>query len=128
METSLLTKGVFPADVCERAKEILTSCSGGSLGSYTDSRGISHVRESVAKFLSQRDHIQAKSDDVYLVNGASEGIKMVLLLCQMRGESAGVMIPIPQYPLYTATIAEQGAHPVSHCSKTPNIRTYGVIR
>ncbi len=26
---------------------------------------------------------------------------------------AGVMIPIPQYPLYTATIAEFNAYPVS---------------
>lgn len=34
----------------------------------------------------------------------------------MTGESgnkrAGVMIPIPQYPLYTATIAEYNAYPV----------------
>lgn len=28
-------------------------------------------------------------------------------------ERAGVMIPIPQYPLYTATIAEYNAYPVS---------------
>ena len=27
-------------------------------------------------------------------------------------ERAGVMIPIPQYPLYTATIAEYNAYPV----------------
>ena len=27
---------------------------------------------------------------------------------------AGIMIPIPQYPLYTATIAEYGAAPVSN--------------
>jgi len=28
-------------------------------------------------------------------------------------ERAGVMIPIPQYPLYTATLAEYNAYPVS---------------
>ena len=28
-------------------------------------------------------------------------------------QAAGVMIPIPQYPLYTATIAEYNAHMVS---------------
>jgi len=28
-------------------------------------------------------------------------------------EKAGVMIPIPQYPLYTATLAEYNAYPVS---------------
>lgn len=29
-------------------------------------------------------------------------------------EAAGVMIPIPQYPLYTATIAEYNAHMVGN--------------
>lgn len=31
-------------------------------------------------------------------------------------DRAGVMIPIPQYPLYTATIAEYNAYPVSICT------------
>ena len=31
----------------------------------------------------------------------------------MEDAKAGVMIPIPQYPLYTAAIAELNAHPVS---------------
>lgn len=39
-----------------------------------------------------------------------------ILKLAMTGESgnkrAGVMIPIPQYPLYTATIAEYNAYPV----------------
>lgn len=82
-------------------------------GSYTESRGIMLVRKNVAQFISQRDHIKAKPDSVYLVNGATEGIKMMLQMCLMGEHQVGVMIPIPQYPLYTATIAEQGAHPVS---------------
>ena len=40
-----------------------------------------------------------------------------VLKLAMTGESgnkrAGVLIPIPQYPLYTATIAEYNAYPVS---------------
>ena len=67
---------VYPHDVAARADSILMSCSGNSLGSYTDSRGITHVRESIARFISQRDHIESKSDSVYLVNGATEGIKV----------------------------------------------------
>ena len=31
----------------------------------------------------------------------------------MEEQKAGVMIPIPQYPLYTATLTELNAHPVS---------------
>lgn len=31
---------------------------------------------------------------------------MKLLVSQVEGKRPGVMIPIPQYPLYSATIAE----------------------
>ena len=36
-----------------------------------------------------------------------------MLMTEDPNRKAGVMIPIPQYPLYTATIAEYDAHPVS---------------
>lgn len=40
--------------------------------------------------------------------GASGSIKAVLALlrCEIDGKRPGVMVPIPQYPLYSATIAE----------------------
>lgn len=44
---------------------------------------------------------------------------MKLLMTGKGGkERAGVMIPIPQYPLYTATIAEYNAYPVSFVTAT----------
>lgn len=43
----------------------------------------------------------------------SSVVQMWLSVCLMEGsEKLGVMIPIPQYPLYTACIAELGAEPV----------------
>ena len=36
-----------------------------------------------------------------------------LLISQPPSQPTGIMIPIPQYPLYTATAAEYGLHPVS---------------
>ena len=81
-------------------------------GSYTDSRGMPSIRRHVADFITRRDGCHASWDNIYLLNGASEGIKALLLLCAGQGQ-AGVMIPIPQYPLYTASIAELNAHPVS---------------
>lgn len=40
--------------------------------------------------------------------GASDGIKNLLkqLICTVNGKKPGVMIPIPQYPLYSASLAE----------------------
>ena len=38
---------------------------------------------------------------------------MELLNRPVDGKSVGVMVPIPQYPLYSATVAEFGMHQVS---------------
>lgn len=48
--------------------------------------------------------------DLYIIIhlGASDGIKNILklLICNVNGKKPGVLIPIPQYPLYSATLAE----------------------
>lgn len=45
---------------------------------------------------------------VYIFIGASDAIKNILklLICQVDCKQPGVLIPIPQYPLYSATLAE----------------------
>lgn len=56
-------------------------------------------------------------EDIILSTGASDGIKTVLNLL-MTGKDgdqrAGIMIPVPQYPLYSATITEYNAFPVPY--------------
>jgi alanine transaminase len=84
-------------------------------GAYTDSAGLDIVKRDIAEFISRRDGgIPANSDDIFLTTGASGGIKIVmeLLLNGPNKKTAGFMIPIPQYPLYTATISEYNAEKV----------------
>ena len=74
--------------------------------------GLSIVRQAIADFITKRDGgVPAKAEDVYLCTGASGGIKIVMnLLLNGEGQKpAGFMIPIPQYPLYSATISEYSA-------------------
>ena len=66
----------------------------------------------MAEFLSQRDGHPCSSKNVFLVNGASDGIKQMLYVAQGNERKTGVMIPQPQYPLYTAAITELDAEPV----------------
>ena len=89
-------------------------------GSYSDSRGIEIIRRHVAEFISHRDGVPCDFKNVYLVNGASDGIKTMLYVVmgdECSPAKTGVMIPTPQYPLYTAALAELGAIPVS-CVKS----------
>lgn len=48
--------------------------------------------------------------------GASDAIKNVLklMICQVGSKTPGVMIPIPQYPLYSASLAEFGMKQVGY--------------
>lgn len=97
-----LAPGAFPADVIETAKAILAGTKHG-LGAYSESRGVRFIREAVAEFILERDHIGVDPDAIFLTDGASKGVQTILRLL-LSGPGDGIMVPIPQYPLYSATI------------------------
>lgn len=114
---SLMDKVDYPEDVKDRAKQILCGCHGVSLGSYTDSTGIEVIRRQVAAYIEERDGgIPADFNDIVLTAGASPGIKSLLAMfnCVTDGKHSGIMVPIPQYPLYSATIVEQGMEQIGY--------------
>jgi aspartate/methionine/tyrosine aminotransferase len=94
--------GLFPADVLTTARQILEGTRHG-LGAYSDSKGVRFIREAVAAFIHERDGILVDPESVYLTDGASKGVQVALRIL-ISGPQDGVMIPIPQYPLYSATI------------------------
>ncbi|KAK4263142.1 hypothetical protein QN277_028602 [Acacia crassicarpa] len=97
---------LFPADAIARAKHYLSMAPGG-LGAYSDSRGIPGVRKEVAEFIQRRDGYPSDPELIYLTDGASKGV-MQILSTIIRGQGDGILVPVPQYPLYSATIALHG--------------------
>jgi aspartate/methionine/tyrosine aminotransferase len=93
---------VFPPDVIATAGRVLKGTKHG-LGAYSDSKGVRFIREAVAAFIQERDGIPVDPEAVYLTDGASKGVQTALRIL-ISGPQDGVMIPIPQYPLYSATI------------------------
>lgn len=51
-----------------------------------------------------RDGYPATFENIYLSNGASSGVNTLLHTICAKPET-GIMVPIPQYPLYTATLS-----------------------
>ncbi|XP_050947173.1 glutamate--glyoxylate aminotransferase 2 [Cucumis melo] len=94
---------IFPADAIARAKSYLSLIPGG-LVAYSDSRGIPAIRKEVADFIGRRDGYPSDPELIYLTDGASKGV-MQILNTIIRGEGDGILVPVPQYPLYSATIA-----------------------
>ncbi|KAK6293138.1 hypothetical protein J4Q44_G00366390 [Coregonus suidteri] len=113
----LLEDDKFPEDAKNRARRILQACGGGSIGAYSASPGIEIIRQDVAKYIEKRDGgIPSNPDNIYLSTGASDAIvTMLKLLTSGEGKNrTGVMISIPQYPLYSAALAELAAVQVSY--------------
>jgi aspartate/methionine/tyrosine aminotransferase len=97
-----LAPGVFPEDVVATARAVLKGTRHG-LGAYSESKGVRFIREAVAEFIRQRDGIDADPEAIYLTDGASKGVQTALRIL-ISSPRDGIMIPIPQYPLYSATI------------------------
>eukprot|EP01090_Pellita_catalonica_P010402 TRINITY_DN21847_c0_g1_i1.p1 TRINITY_DN21847_c0_g1~~TRINITY_DN21847_c0_g1_i1.p1 ORF type:complete len:527 (-),score=79.79 TRINITY_DN21847_c0_g1_i1:167-1564(-) len=92
----------FPPDAISRAQFLLDNIPGGS-GAYSNSQGIEVIRKNVAKFIEDRDGFPSDPEEIFLTDGASSGVSKVLN-CTIRGKEDGILIPIPQYPLYSASI------------------------
>ncbi|XP_020026555.1 alanine aminotransferase 1 isoform X2 [Castor canadensis] len=113
----LLSSPDFPDDAKRRAERILQACGGHSLGAYSISSGVQLIREDVAQYIQRRDGgIPADTNNIFLSTGASDAIVTVLkLLVAGEGRTrTGVLIPIPQYPLYSAALAELDAVQVDY--------------
>jgi alanine-synthesizing transaminase len=77
---------------------------------YTDSKGLFAPRKAVVHYTQEQNIAGVTVDDVYLGNGASELIAMSMNALLDAGDE--VLIPSPDYPLYTAVVALSGGTPV----------------
>ena len=79
---------------------------------YSDSRGIYSARTAVAQFYQQRGLTETAVEDVFIGNGVSELISMVLTAFVDDGNE--VLIPAPDYPLWTGAVTLTGGVPVHY--------------
>eukprot|EP01025_Chloroclados_australasicus_P023559 TRINITY_DN2384_c0_g1_i1.p1 TRINITY_DN2384_c0_g1~~TRINITY_DN2384_c0_g1_i1.p1 ORF type:complete len:488 (-),score=54.42 TRINITY_DN2384_c0_g1_i1:263-1726(-) len=97
---------LYPADVISRAREYLAAIPGGT-GAYSKSQGADILRKHVAEGIAERDGHPCDYNDIFLVDGASAGVHHMLRIL-LRNEKDGVLVPIPQYPLYSACMKLYG--------------------
>ena len=84
---------------------------------YSDSRGIYSARTAVAQYYQSCGLTKAVPDDVFIGNGVSELISMVLTAFVDDGNE--VLIPAPDYPLWTGAVSLTGGIPVHYrCDET----------
>ncbi len=79
---------------------------------YTDSKGLFAPRKSIVHYTQEKQIAGVTVDDVYLGNGASELITMSLNALLDDGDE--VLVPAPDYPLWTASVSLSGGRPVHY--------------
>ena len=114
-----LSEEDFISEDILQLSEAILSASGTGMGAYTESKGMQFVREAIAEFIDHRDGYRpgkgtpADPESIFLTTGASQGVYFVVDLL-LANENDGIMIPIPQYPLYSAAIKKAGGVQVNY--------------
>ena len=79
---------------------------------YSDSKGLFSARKAVMQYYQQKQVEGVGIEDIYLGNGVSELIVMCMQALLNNGDE--VLVPAPDYPLWTAAVTLAGGHPVHY--------------
>ncbi len=102
--------GLEPPD--EIVQDMIRNLPSQVAAGYTDSKGLFAPRKAVVHYTQEKGIVGVTVDDVYLGNGASELIAMSLNALLNDGDE--VLIPAPDYPLWTACTGLAGGTPVHY--------------
>ncbi len=96
-----------PDDILKDVIKNLPTAQG-----YSESKGIYSARVAVMQYFQQQGILNVSVDDIYLGNGVSELI--VLAMHGLLNDGDEVLIPAPDYPLWTAAVSLSGGKPVHY--------------
>ena len=108
---------VFGFDAPEEIQQDMIRNLPNSAG-YSDSKGIFAARKAVMHETQKQGIKGVTLDDIYLGNGASELIVMATNALLDNGDE--VLLPAPDYPLWTAAASLSGGTPVHYLCQESN--------
>jgi alanine-synthesizing transaminase len=108
---------VFGFDAPEEIQQDMIRNLPNSAG-YSDSKGIFGARKAVMHETQKQGIAGVTLDDIYLGNGASELITMATNALLDNGDE--LLLPMPDYPLWTAATSLSGGKPVHYLCDEAN--------
>jgi len=96
-----------PDDIIHEVTENLLNATG-----YSDSKGIVPAREAIREYCRKKGLSRVGIDDIYIGNGVSELIVQVMQGLLDNGDE--ILIPAPDYPLWTAAVNLAGGKAVHY--------------
>ncbi|WP_142427719.1 pyridoxal phosphate-dependent aminotransferase [Enterococcus durans] len=79
---------------------------------YSDSKGIFSARKAIQQYCQVKKFPNVTINDIYTGNGVSELITMCMQGLLDNGDE--VLVPMPDYPLWTASVSLAGGNPVHY--------------
>ena len=96
-----------PDEIIRQMTSTLTEVEG-----YSDSKGLYSAREAIAAYDLTKNITGVTPDDIYTGNGASELITLSMQALLDNGDE--VLVPAPDYPLWTASVTLAGGTAVHY--------------
>ena len=96
-----------PDEIIREMEDSLTDTEG-----YSDSKGILPARKAIAEYCRKKNIPNVEIGDIYTGNGVSELIVMVMQGLLNDGDE--ILMPSPDYPLWTAAANLSGGRPVHY--------------
>ena len=96
-----------PDEVIYDMRRQLTECEG-----YSDSKGLFSARKAIMQYCQIKNVPNGSIDDIYTGNGVSELINLSMQALLDSGDE--VLIPSPDYPLWTACVTLAGGKAVHY--------------
>lgn len=96
-----------PDEVIYDMRRQLTECEG-----YSDSKGLFSARKAIMQYAQLKNIPNLSMDDIYTGNGVSELINLCMSALLDSGDE--VLIPSPDYPLWTACVTLAGGRAVHY--------------
>jgi len=83
------------SDDCKNRIKLYGQTLKSPIGAYTgNSKGWGYIRKTIANFIEHRDGVEADPNEIYLTNGASEGVRIAFKML-IREKNDGIFVPIP---------------------------------
>ena len=108
---------VFGFDAPEEIQQDMMRNLPNSAG-YSDSKGIFAARKAIMHYTQEKKIQGVGLDDIYVGNGASELIVMAMNALLNSGDE--MLVPAPDYPLWTAAVSLSGGTPVHYVCDEAN--------
>ena len=103
-----------PEEIIRDMQMNLHDCEG-----YSDSKGIFSARKAIMQYCQLKKIPNVDINDIYTGNGCSEMITLSLQAMLNHGDE--ILVPAPDYPLWTASVSLAGGTPVHYmCDEKSN--------